>query len=179
MIPTSVYTSASKLQRACFFFFIWQHRVLQTFHRFLRSLVHRCVALNSTQRKVLHHDCVTMLQTRFVLLNENFLIRRESITKFLWMTDSVSSRFRAIPARSSGSLCELANFITRIFKNMCQSIVPASWHACVWSLGPLRKKQEERLTLLRSSPSNHQVFSLLAHLQVAPPRYCVSGRSPL
>ena len=33
---------------------------------------------------------------------------------------------------------------------------------------------EDRLTLLRSSPSYRQVFSLLAQLQDVPPRHCVS-----
>ena len=32
----------------------------------------------------------------------------------------------------------------------------------------------DQLTLLRSTPSYHQVFSLLAELQVVPPRHCVS-----
>ena len=51
-------------------------RTLQTLHRFLRSFVVRWVALSPTRVRVLHHDCVTMLQTRFVLHIENLVIRR-------------------------------------------------------------------------------------------------------
>ena len=40
-----------------------------------------------------HYHCVTMLETRFVLLIEIFVIRRCGITKNLWMMDSVSGRF--------------------------------------------------------------------------------------
>ena len=54
--------------------------------------------------KTLHHDCVTMLQTRIVFFIENFVIRQKSITKFMWMVNAVSLRFREVPARSSGSL---------------------------------------------------------------------------
>ena len=53
--------------------------------------------------KILHYDCVTMLQ---------------SITKFLWKMNTVSSRFWAVPPRSSGSFRELTDFTVRIFWKM-------------------------------------------------------------
>ena len=43
--------------------------------------------------------------------------------------------------------------------------MPASWLACVWTLGPFREKMK---------PSFLQVFSLVVQLQVVPPRHCVS-----
>ena len=57
---------------------------------------------------------------------------------------------------------------------MCRNIVPADWLACVGSLEPFFDKKEDRLSLLRSSPSNHQVSSLFAQLQSVPPCRCVS-----
>ena len=63
---------------------IWRHELLQTVHRMLRNFVGlRWVAVNLVRIKVLIHDCVTMLQTRFVVFIENFMIRRYSITLFL------------------------------------------------------------------------------------------------
>ena len=50
-----------------------------------------------------------MLQTRFVIFAEIFVIRRKSMPKLLWMMNTVSSRFWATHARSSGSLRELTN----------------------------------------------------------------------
>ena len=64
-------------------FLILRHDVLPTFHCLLRSFVFRWVALNPTGTKVLYHDCVMMLQTRFVLCTENFLKRRKSTINFL------------------------------------------------------------------------------------------------
>ena len=43
--------------------------------------------------------------------------------------------------------------------------MPASWLACVWTLGPFRENMK---------PSFFQVFSLLVQLQLVPPRHCVS-----
>ena len=45
-----------------------------------------------------------MLQTRFVLLVENFMIRRKSITTILRLMSSVSQCFRAVAARSCVNL---------------------------------------------------------------------------
>ena len=41
-------------------------------------------------------------------------------------------------------------------------------------LSGILRTLEDRLTLLRSSPSSHQVFCLLAQLQVVPSRQCAS-----
>ena len=47
-----------------------------------RSYVVRRVSLNPIRIKIHHHDCVTRLQTRFVFLIQNLMIRRERITNF-------------------------------------------------------------------------------------------------
>ena len=73
---------------------------LQTFDRSLRSVVLRWVALNPIRINILHHHCVEVLQTRFVLLIQNFTIRRYRVTKFAWV-NAVTSSFRTVPARSA------------------------------------------------------------------------------
>ena len=95
--------------------------------------------LNPLRTQILDRDCVAMLQTRFILFIESSLIRSYRITKFWCMMITVSSRFKAVPARGSGSPCELANFMTRIFQNMCKNIASARWLARVWSSGPFRE----------------------------------------
>ena len=71
---------------------------------------------------------------------------------------TVSSRFQAALARSSNSFRELTNFTIRMWKcvkTLCRQLAcmcMVSWTLLRWV--------EDRLTLLRSSPSHHQVLSL-------------------
>ena len=102
-------------------FLIWWHELLQTFHGIVRSLVFCWVALDPTRTEVLHHDCTTMLQTRFVLVNENFSPVTAS-PKLPRMMIAVSSCIRAVPARNSSSFRELADFTIRIFLKMCETL---------------------------------------------------------
>ena len=108
-----------------------------------------------------------MLQTRFVFFSENFVTRRYR------MMNTVSSRFQAVPARSSGSFRELTNFTNQIFGKMCKNIVPASWLACDWPLGPFCVKRKIGWLIFGGHPSYHRVFSFLAQLQVVPPQHFV------
>ena len=83
----------------------------------------------------------------------------------------------AVLARSSGSLHERRNFAIRIFSyKQCACQLAC---LCLVSWTVLRK-QEDWLALLRTSLPSHQVFSLLAQLQVVPrTAFCASrGRSP-
>ena len=82
-----------------------------------------------------------------------------------WIMHTVSSRFWAVPARSSGTLCDLTNFTEWILKKMCKNLVLASGLGRIWSPGPFRGKKEDWLTVARSSPSYHQVMFLLPQLQ--------------
>ena len=61
---------------------------------------------------------------------------RHRESKFQWMMSAVSSSYRAVSARSTGSLREFTNFTILILGKMCKHIVPAAWFACVWSFGP-------------------------------------------
>ena len=83
-----------------------------------------------------------MLQTRFVLLIENSMIRRHSITRVLWMMNTVSARFHSGLSRSSGNLCELTDFTIRILRKMAYNIGTVSWLASVRSLGPFRENKK-------------------------------------
>ena len=159
MIPTSVFTRMMPGFGSCVTN-VCKHVMLSC------AVFFRWVTWNQTRMKVLCHDCVTMLGTRFVVFTGNFVIRRCSISKILWMMSTVSSCFRTVPARSSGSFREFTNFTMQI---VSKNIVLASWLACVWSL-----ELEDRLTFPRSSPSCHRVFSLSAQLWVVPPRPCGS-----
>ena len=117
-------------------FLIWRREPLQTFHRLLRSFDFRLVALDPMRTGVLHHDCATKLQTRFVFLIEKLYDPPVQHHQLLRYMNTVSSCIRAVPARNSGSLRELTDFTVRIFGKMCKHIVLASWLAFVWSLRP-------------------------------------------
>ena len=88
-------------------------RLWQTFHCFLRSFVLRWAAFASNKCK---HPAPRLRDdggNEILSPIENFVIRRRSITKCLWMTDSVSSLSGAIPARRSACVCELAHCTIR------------------------------------------------------------------
>ena len=123
--------------------------------------------------KVLHQDFMRMLRTRFVLLVENSMIRRYSITKHSWMTSTV---FPGDSCKESCSLRELTDFTIRMFKRMCQKHCGCQVACLCLVSWILLRKQRDRLILLQRSPSHHQVFPLLAQLQVVPPRHRVSRR---
>ena len=104
---------------------IWLHKLLPAFHHLLRSHVFHWAALNSIRIKILYRDCVTLLQTRIVLFTEHLTI----------------CGLRLFPGGFGTELHhELADITIRIFS--LKNIVPASWLACVWPLGPFRENKE-------------------------------------
>ena len=147
---------------------------MQTVHRFWNSLSLRWVALNPEKMIVLHHDCLTMLQTRFVLLTENSMIRRCSITRILWMMNTVFSWFHS---GSSGNLCELTDFTIRILRKM--AIHGACQLACFcsvsWTFSAKTRRwvdSSSELTLISSSVFLFRLDCKLSHhdTEVAPER---------
>ena len=78
--------------------------------------------------QVLSHDCVTMLQTRFVLFTGSVTIRRHSITNFL-LDDEHG--LLSLPGGSctAREVFMKLNFTNRSFGKMCENSVPASWLA--------------------------------------------------
>ena len=85
--PTQISTSTDKYQRIqCLknaWVLIWRHELfLQKYWSFQAQLDSSWLTLNP-RRKILHHNCVAMLQTRFVLFIVNFKIRCYGITTFV------------------------------------------------------------------------------------------------
>ena len=82
-------------------------------------------------------DCARMLQTTIVLFTGNS--RKSAVVasqKLMWMLNTVSSRLRAVPARSSRGLRELTNLTVRIFGKrelsvelLCSAVGKKSSHA--------------------------------------------------
>ena len=68
---------------------------MQTVHRPLRNFVFRWVALDPIRMKVLYHNCIAMLHTRFALFIGTSMVRRDSLTKYLRQMNTVSSCIRA------------------------------------------------------------------------------------
>ena len=179
MIPTQVFTSTDQLQRVNLMnstlFLIWRYDFLQTVRRFLRSSCSSwCSSIESNKNQKnnpVPRLCVTMLQTRFFLV-ETFAIRRFRITKFLRMMSTVSSCFRAVlhGARTVFVSLLIAHFgfLGKCSKTLC---LPIS----LPFFGPLDLSATNGRSVDSSSELtlDHQVFSLLAQLQVVP-RHCVS-----
>ena len=139
---------------------------VQTLHCFLRIAILLRVVLGPTRTKIPHHDCATMLQTTLVFLTENIGIRRCSTIKLTWKINTVSPCFQP-------GLCELTGFTSRIFLKMCKKHC-ACQLACSCVVSWAYPRYQDRLILLQSSPSNHQVFFVLAQPQVDPPRHCAN-----
>ena len=142
---------------------------MQALRGFLRNFI-RWAAWNPMRMKVLHQDCMRMLRTRFVFLVESSMIRRYSITGHSWMTSTV---FPAALARSRAVFVSLQ---TSQFECLgeCVKTLWLPIGLLVPGLVDLAAKTRDRLILLQRSPSHHQVFPLLAQLQVVPPRHRVS-----
>ena len=64
-------------------FLIWRHELGKLVISSCAVFVCRWVTLDQLRKKILHHDCASMLQTRFVPFIEHVLIRRYSSTKNL------------------------------------------------------------------------------------------------
>ena len=70
--------------------------------------------------EIMIHGCATMLQTSWVLLIENFMIRRCSNAKFLQLMKTVSSCSRRFLHGTRHRLCELAKLQNFKFWRTCE-----------------------------------------------------------
>ena len=81
----SVVWSKNKLQKILNEYYLVFDLAARTFANFSSLLAWMFLRVESLDPtgKILHQGYVTLLQTRFVLFNENFMIHRESITNIL------------------------------------------------------------------------------------------------
>ena len=88
------------------------------------------------------------------------MIRRQSISKLLWMLSTVSSCYRAVSAQCSVSLRERTDFTIWILEKMRENVVPASWLAVIGLLddSEINGKSVDSSSELTITPSG--VFSL-------------------
>ena len=86
MIPWKIFTIFAKFQGiVCvhdFKFPIWLQELLQTLLRFLRSSCFARIRLDPLGGQVLHHDCISMIVSRFAIVAEDLVICCYQVTKF-------------------------------------------------------------------------------------------------
>ena len=89
-------------------FLIWRHELLRTFHRLSGSHIFRWVTWNPTRRKILHHDCTTMLGLLvFDLLDLSVKTARSvDSSSELPLISSCAFSFGTTTDRSNTTLCE-------------------------------------------------------------------------
>ena len=106
MIPRKIFTSLSEFQGIVsvndFRLPIWLQELLQASLCFLRSFCFARIRLDPLGGQVLHHDCISMIVSRFTFSTENVVICCHQVTKiFITKYGSVNA--------SSGSKPTLTN----------------------------------------------------------------------
>ena len=101
MIPGKIFTGFAKFQRIVslddFRFPIGLQELLQLPSCFLRSFCFARIRLDPLGGQVLHHDCISMIVSRFTTFTENFVICCNKSPK-------ISARGTAPPMRLHGAL---------------------------------------------------------------------------
>ena len=86
IIPGKIFTSFAKFQGSVSVndirFPIWLQELLQALLCFLRSFCFARIRLDPVGGQVLHHDCISMIVSRFTTFTENFVICCYQVTKF-------------------------------------------------------------------------------------------------
>ena len=120
MIPGKVFTGFAKFRGIVsvndFWFPIWLRELLQASLGFLWSFVFARICLDPLSGQVLHHDCISMIVSRFAIVTEDLVICCNQIThKF-------SARGTAPPMRLlHGALVNfgpLADLAISVFKKV-------------------------------------------------------------
>ena len=85
MIPGKIFTGFAKFQRIAsvndFGLPVWLQELLQAPLCFLRSFCFGWIRLDPLGDQVLHHDCISMIVSRFTTFSENFVIFCYQVTK--------------------------------------------------------------------------------------------------
>ena len=102
MIPGKIFTSFAKFQGIVsvndFRFPIWLLELLQAPLSFLRSFCFARILLDPFGGQVLHHDCISMIVSRFTTFTVKFVICCQQVTKV------VSSKYGSTIASSARAL---------------------------------------------------------------------------
>ena len=84
MIPGKIFTSFAKFQGIVsvndFRFPIWLQELLQAPVCFLRSFCFERICLDPLGGQVLHHDCISMIVSRFAIVTEDLVICGYQVT---------------------------------------------------------------------------------------------------
>ena len=96
MIPGKIFTGLAKFQEIVtvndFRLPFWLQELLQAPFGFLRSFCFARIRLDPLGSQVLHHDCISMIVSRFTSFTNNFVIGCNQITK-------ISARGSTLPIR--------------------------------------------------------------------------------
>ena len=117
MIPGTIFTGLAKFQGIVsandFWLPIRLQELLQALLRFLRSFCFARIRLDPLGSQVLHHDCISMIVSRFTSFTENFVICGSQITKiFCTKYDSANESSARGPC-NFGPLADLAISVFR------------------------------------------------------------------
>ena len=112
MVPGEIFTSFAEFQGIVsvhdFWLPIWLPELLQAPLRFLRSFCFARIRLDPLVGQVLHHDCTSMIVSRFTIFTEDLVICCYQVTKiFCTMYDSANASSARGPC-NFGPLTDLA-----------------------------------------------------------------------
>ena len=108
MIPGKIFTRLAKFQGIVsvndFRLPIRLQELLQAPLCFLRSFCFARIRLDQLDGKVLHHDCISIIVSKFTTFTENFVICRDFVTKIFFSRFGMTSALLARSPCNFGSL---------------------------------------------------------------------------
>ena len=137
MIPGEIFTSFAKFQRIVsvngFRLPNWLQELLQAPLCFLRNFCFARIRLDPLGGQVLHHDCISVIVSRFTVVTQNFVICCYQVTKIF------STRYgsaNASSARCPCNFCPLADPAMSVFGELRKKhcAYPNPHVSCMWAL---------------------------------------------
>ena len=134
MIPGKIFTGFAKFQRIVsvndFKLPIRLQELLQAPLCFLRSFCFARIRRDPLGGQVLHHDCISMIVSRFTTFTENFVICCYQVTN-IFCTRYGSAN--ASSARGSCNFGPLTDLAISVFREVSINTVFTQIHTCVGS----------------------------------------------
>ena len=113
--------------------------LLQAPFSFLRSFCCARIRLDPSGGQVLHHDCISMIVSRFTTFTENFVICCDQITKIFCTKYGSANASSARSSRNFGLVTDLAISVLR--GNECKHCAYPNPHfSWMWALKILHEK---------------------------------------